>query len=181
MDSSTISPLSFDELCAGLRRGDFSRLAPAFGDPSAPERAVGLVVDWLEAGRFRGEPDVLAEALTCAAWLGQTGVAERLLAAGVPSVGGAATGMNALHWAANRGELASVELLLAHGAPTEIRNMYGGTALGTAVWGACHEPRGNQLGVVRALLAAGADVTVLDRPTGHAAIDALLADHDEPP
>jgi hypothetical protein len=59
MDSSCVPPLSFDEVCAGLRRGDFSRLAPAFGDSSAPERAVGVVVDWLEAGPFRNGSDVL--------------------------------------------------------------------------------------------------------------------------
>ena len=83
--------------------------------------------------------------------------------------------MSALHWAANRGQLASVELLLSRGAPMEQRSMYGGTALGTAVWAACHEPRGDQLGVIRALIAAGADPSAAEFPTGHPEVDALLA------
>ena len=83
--------------------------------------------------------------------------------------------MSALHWAANRGQRAAVELLLARGAPMEQRNMYDGTALGTAVWGACHEPRGDQLGVIRTLLAAGADPTAAEYPTGNVAVDAILA------
>jgi len=83
--------------------------------------------------------------------------------------------MSALHWAANRGQRAAVELLLARGAPMEQRNMYDGTALGTAVWGACHEPRGDQLGVIRALLAAGADPNAVEFPTERPQVDALLA------
>ncbi len=52
--------------------------------------------------------------------------------------------------------------------------MYDGTALGTAVWAACQEPRGDQLGVIRALLEAGADPGAVDFPTGRPEVDVLL-------
>ena len=102
-------------------------------------------------------------------------MAERLLDRGIDPAAGMGTGMSALHWAANRGQRPAVELLLARGAPTEQRNMYDGTALGTAVWGYLHEPRGDQLGVIRVLLAAGADASAAEFPTGRHEVDALLA------
>jgi hypothetical protein len=163
-----------DEVAEGLRRGDFSRLAPLFGDPANVAAATGPIVAWLDAGTFAQAPDVLAEALTCACWLGQVGVATRLLERGVDPAAGMGTGLSPLHWAANRGQRSAVELLVAWGAPLEQRSMYGGTALGTAVWAACHEPRGDQLGVIRTLLAAGADPMAVDYPTGNAALDAIL-------
>lgn len=167
--------ISFETAVEGLRRGDFSRIAPLFGDAAHPDVASGRLVEWLEAGAFAGRSDMLAEALTCACWLGQVGVASRLLDAGADPATGTATGMSALHWAANRGQRAAVELLLARGAPTEQRSAYDATVLGTAVWSALHEPRGDQLGVIRALLHAGADAGAVSRPTGHDEIDALLA------
>ena len=172
---NTPREMSIEEAAEGLRRGDFSRLAPLFGDADRPHEAEGPLIAWLDAGALVDMPDVLAEALTCACWLGRVGVAQRLLDAGADAAAGTATGMSALHWASNRGQAAAVELLLARGAPTEQRSMYDGTALGAAVWAALHEPRGDQLGAIRALLAAGADATAVDYPTGHADIDALLA------
>ena len=164
-----------DEAAEGLRRGDFTRLAPLFGDPARPDVATGQMLAWVESGEFADAPDVLAEALTCACWLGQVGVATRLLDRGADPAAGIGTGMSALHWAANRGQRAAVELLVARGAPMEQRSMYDGTALGTAVWGACHEPRGDQLGVIRVLLAAGADPNAVEFPTERPEVDVLLA------
>jgi len=167
--------MSFEEAAEGLRRGDFSRLAPLFGDPDRPDEAGGQIVTWLAAGAFADARDVLNEALTCACWLGQIGVARRLLDAGADPSAGNATGLSALHWAANRGQVPAVELLLAAGAQMEQRSMYDATALDTAVWSAINEPRGNQLGAIRALLEAGADVSAVTLPTGRSDIDKLLA------
>jgi hypothetical protein len=172
--------LTPEEAATGLRRGDFTRLAPLFGDPSRPAVAAGQLVDWLDAGVFAEAPDVLAEALTCACFLGQVGVAERLLDDGVDPSLGTGTGMSALHWAANRGQRAAVELLVARGAPMEQRSMYDGTALGTVVWAAKHEPRGDQMGIIRVLLAAGADPLQAEYPTGSVEVDALLAPYRSP-
>ena len=48
-------------------------------------------------GLFRSEPKALAEALTCACFLGRTSVAIYLLTHGIDPSGGAGTGLNAFH------------------------------------------------------------------------------------
>ena len=101
-----------------LRQGDFSLLAPAFASAGSAEPRVLQV---LRSGGFDAHPDALAEALTCAAFLGALGVLDHLLRLGVPPEGGAATGLNALHRAANRGELGAVRRLLAAGAALDTR------------------------------------------------------------
>ena len=50
-------------------------------------------------------------------------------------------GFSGLHWAVEFAHLDTVKLLLARGAPLEVKNVYGGTVLGQAVWSAIHEPR----------------------------------------
>ncbi len=158
----------------GLERGDFSRLEPLFLPDAPSVDGRPRVLAWYDAGRFRNEPKALAEALTCASFLGCVEVAEYLLKQGVDPAAGNGTGLDALHWAANRGELAAVQLLFLHDAPLETRNMYGGTPLGATVWAAINEPRGNQLGVIEELLVAGARIEEAGYPTGHAGVDAIL-------
>ena len=89
----------------------------------------------------------------------------------------AGTGLNALHWAANRGQLETVRLLISAKAPLETRSMYGGTALGAAIWSAVNEPRRDHLQIIEELLNAGARVDDADYPTGHEPIDAILNRH----
>jgi hypothetical protein len=122
----------FREAVQGLQRGDFTRLAPLLEDRPL-ERRPYRIIEWYNRGYFAGEPAALAEALTCACFLGRTGVAEFLLDRGVDPAAGAGTGLNAFHWAANRGQSEAVRLLLRRKAPLETRSMYGGTVLGTAV------------------------------------------------
>lgn len=161
----------FRDCLDGLQRGDFSRLEPLFAD--APR-----VIRWQRDGKFSDHPDALSEALTCACFLGRTDVAEYLLTNGVDPSAGNATGMDALHWAGNRGQLESVRLLLRRHAPLETRSMYGATVLGTAVWSAIHEPRPNQLRIIEELIAAGANVDEVPCPTGDERIDELLRRSD---
>ena len=167
----TGSTLSCDALLLHLQQGDFSLLAPAF---VAQDEAEPRVLELWRSGCFDERPDALAEALTCAAFLGAMAVVEHLLHRGIRPDGGEATGLNALHWAANRGELAAAQRLLEAGAAVERRNSYGGTVLGATVWAAVHEPRNSHAAIVAALLRAGADVQEAGYPSGHAAIDALL-------
>ncbi|MES2306567.1 MAG: ankyrin repeat domain-containing protein [Gemmatimonadota bacterium] len=152
----------------GIRAGDFSRMAPAF------EGAHPLAQQWDESGALVATPDVRAEALTCACFLGEIRVAEYFLAQGIDPAAGAATGLNAFHWAANRGQLEIVRLLIQRGAPLESRSMYDGTVLGTAVWAAVHEPRPAHAQIVEDLLRAGARVEDAEYPSGDPAMDALL-------
>lgn len=155
----------------GLLSGGFSRLKPLFEETSGRQ---SQIVAWFEAGRFRDEPDALVEALTCACFLGETKVAAYLLEHGVRPSGGSGTGLDALHWAANRGQLAAVQLLIEWKAPLETRSMYDGTVLGTAVWSAINEPRRDHLKIIETLLQAGARVEEVEHPTGHAGVDAVL-------
>jgi len=164
----------FADVLEGLQNGDFSRLAPFFraeGGPPGRSR----IVDWYEHGYFDDHPEEAAESLTCACFLGQFETAEYLIRNGVDPSGGNRTGMNAAHWAANRGEARVLRLLLLHGVPLETRNMYGGTVLAQAVWSAVHEPRPGQLEAIAELIRAGADVKAVTVPTGNPGVDELLS------
>ncbi len=163
----------FDDVVQGLTNGDFSRLEPVFAQRSVEDPRLSIV-RWCEEGRFSNQPVALAEALTCACFLGRTDVADYLLRQGVNPAGGAGTGLNAFHWAANRGQVEAVRLLLRWNAPLGTRSMHGGNVLDTAVWSAINEPRQGQREIIKDLLAAGACLEDEDYPTGHEEIDALL-------
>ena len=162
----------FSAAVAALRRGDFSDSAALFANhrPSRP----CSIVRWLQDGRFREAPDALLEALTCACFLGETEVARELLAHGLDPQGGNATGLNALHWAANRGQLETVRMLLERRPLLEVRNMYGGTVLSGTVWSAIHEPRPAHVEIIEELLKAGARVDAVEYPTGTEVLDRVL-------
>ena len=164
----------FQDAVRGLRRGDFTRLAHVFqADPSTEPR-LPRIITWCEEGRFESESQALAEALTCACFLGETDVAEYLLKQGVDPSGGSGTGLNAFHWAVNRGQLEAVRLLLEWKAPHEARSMYGGNVLDTAIWSAVNEPRPRQREIVEELLKAGARLHDEKLPTGNEELDAIL-------
>jgi Ankyrin repeats (3 copies) len=167
-------PAVFEHALEGLRRGDFSLLDPLFQSIAGRPPQI---VEWVEQGRFLGHDHELAEALTCACFNGRTEVAEHLLNLGIAPSGGAGTGLNAIHWAANRGQLSTVRLLLRHRVPLESRSMYEGTALGTAVWAAINEPRPDHFAIIEDLLAAGARVQESGYPTQSDRINALLRRH----
>jgi len=166
----------FSGAVQGLQRGDFSRLAPLLEDRPL-ERRPCQIIEWCDKGYFAAEPAALAEALTCACFLGRTGVAEFLLDRGVDPAAGAGTGLNAFHWAANRGQSETVRLLIRRKASLGTRSMYGGTVLGTAVWSAINEPRPGHLQIIEDLLVAGARLVEAGYPTGHEQVDAVLRRH----
>ena len=176
MSTAAGGDATFTDALEGLHRGDFSRLEPLFDERSS-RSGKAQIVEWHEQGRFRDQPKALAEALTCASFLGRTGVAEYLLKQGVNPSGGASTGLDALHWAANRGQLEAVRLLIRANAAIDTRSMYGGTALGTAIWSAINEPRHDHLQIIEELLHAGARLEDVHYPTRHEHIDAILQRH----
>ena len=167
--------MSFEEAVRRWIAGDFSRLAPLFR--GGADGAACRVVEWFDRGLFAGEPAALAEALSCACFNGCVDVVQYLLARGVDPSGGAGTGMNAFHWAANRGQLAVVRALVETKAPLETKNAYGGTVLDCAVWSALHEPKPEHVAIIEALLEAGADVRAVRYPTGHEGVDRVLMGH----
>ena len=128
-----------------LKQGNFSKLDPLFES--------GEIVEWVDIGFL--DPDQMAEALTCACFNGRVDVAKALLKRGVDPSGGNGTGLNAIHWAANRGQLEAVRLLLKHRGPLETRNMYGGTVLGAAKWALENEKKPDHPKIIQELIAAG--------------------------
>ena len=169
------SDMSFQDAVRGLMAGDFSRLAPLFD--SSADGAPCPVIKWYEGGLFASEPKALAEAFTCACFNGCTQVVEYLLARGADPSGGINTGLNAFHWAANRGQLKTVEILIQNKSPLETLNMYGGTVLGCTVWSAVHEPGPDRIRIIEALLNAGANVSAADYPSGDERVDEVLRRH----
>ena len=161
----------FADALAGLTRGDFSRLAPLFFTRGA---APARILEWQARGMFAGHPELLAEALSNACFVGATDVAGHLIDAGVDVTAGTMTGLDAMHWAANRGQIDTVRMLIRRGAPLESTNMHGTTVLGTAVWSAINEPRPEHLAIIEALLDAGAAVGAAGYPSGNADVDRLL-------
>lgn len=170
--------LSFDDTVARIIHGDFSWTEPLF---AASEPRHAQIVQWVVEGRFSDRPDALNESLTAACFLGCTGVAELLLDHGADLSAGNGTGMNGFHWAANRGQIDTVRLLIARRLPLELRNAYGGTVLGATVWAAVHEARAGHPTIIEALLQAGADVSGAEYPTGDPQVDAILASHGAGP
>jgi hypothetical protein len=168
---------AFEDALRGLDRGDFSRLEPLFDGRVSPGGNQPRILEWYEQGLLSNEPKALAEALTCACFLGRTSVADYLLTQGIDPSSGAGTGLDAFHWAANRGQLETVRLLIRRKAPLETRSMHGGTVLGTAVWSAINEPRPDHFQIIEELLEAGARLENVEYPTGHEHVDAVLRRH----
>jgi Ankyrin repeats (3 copies) len=160
----------FTAVLAHLRAGDFTLLAPLFDESAGPSQ----MERWHEERRFEALPAVLLEAFTCACFLGSRGLVGRLLAGGVPPAGGAATGLNAVHWAAARGQHEVLEKLLRHHPDLEALNRYGGTVLGQAVWSAANQPRPGQYACLEALILAGARIAAVPFPSGHEETDAVV-------
>jgi hypothetical protein len=170
--ANNVADMRFEEAVRGLMAGDFSRLAPLFR--SSPETSPCSVVRWYEDGLFATEPKALAEAFTCACFNGCAEVVEYLLSKGVDSSGGANTGLNAFHWAANRGQLEVVKTLIRSTTPLETPNAYGGTVLGCAVWSAIYESKSDHLQIIEALLEAGTRIEAAEYPTGDQRVNEVL-------
>ena len=96
---------------------------------------------------------------------------------GVDPAAGTGTGLSAFHWAANRGNLDTVKLLIERKAPLEQKNMHGGTVLDCAVWSAINEPRVDHIAIIESLLAAGANIEEAGYPTGNERVDEVLRRH----
>lgn len=114
------------------------------------------------------------QAFIWACLYGRTDVADFLLQKGVDPGCGAVVGQTGMHLAAHAGHLETVKLLIKRNAPLEVKNVFGGTVLGQAVWSAIHEPQPDHLAIIDALLQAGAAVEAAGYPTGREHIDDVL-------
>ena len=115
------------------------------------------------------DPDAhLALAFVWAATFGRTDVVDLLLRKGV-SAASKDRDASALHHAAANGHMEIIAKLLAHGAPLETLNNYGGTVLDGTLWYAYNAPaRGvHYPTVIRALIDAGARTDLYPEMQGY--------------
>src|SRR5277367_2418875 len=171
--------------CLANGRAQAAEFFAARGTPMSLEEAAG--VGRLEAVKsfFNQDGSLNANAthkqmVTGFLWAcayGRNEVVAFLMDRGCDSGAHDAAGQTGLHWAAINGHLGTIELLLARGAALEVKNAYGGTVLGQALWSAAHEAIPDvYIPIVETLFAAGAKA-----PERHAPIsqrmDGLLRQH----
>jgi ankyrin repeat protein len=106
---------------------------------------------------FNDETKLLIEqAFIYACQYGHNNICAFLLDQGVDATSQAGIGQTGFHYAAHYGQLETVKMLISRNAPLEVKNMYGGTVLGQALWSAYNEPHKDHIQIVEALIAAGA-------------------------
>ncbi|MBI4603531.1 MAG: ankyrin repeat domain-containing protein [Planctomycetes bacterium] len=101
--------------------------------------------------------------LEVAARFDRVAIAEQLLDAGADLTARGQHGATPLHWAAWHGNTAVLDLLLARGAPVDLRDEeFGSPPLGWAAHGSAHcgHRGGDHVGAVERLVAKGASVNV---------------------
>ncbi len=90
---------------------------------------------------------------------GRTRVVDLLLNKGADLRAGENTGLTGLHWAVVGGQLGTIRMLLERGAPLEVKNVYGGTVLGQALWSAINgDPGIDYIPIIQTLIEAGAEI-----------------------
>lgn len=138
-----------------LSEGNFSALEQMLGGPEAFDRQI---VEWFNAGKFENEPEMLAEALSCACMLGRTKTAAFLIDSGVDPFAGMKTWLAGPHYAVSGGHVTTVKMLVGKDIPLEVENNYGGTMLGQAIWSAVNEPKDGHADIIEMLIKAGAKI-----------------------
>jgi ankyrin repeat protein len=105
---------------------------------------------------------------------GRLNVVEFLLDKHIDLSGHHGGGQSPMHCAAIGGQLETIKFLLKQNAPLEVKNMYGGTVLGQALWSAAHggDPT-VYAAIIQTLIEAGARVPERHVPVNKA-IDDLL-------
>ncbi len=142
-------------------------IAAGLGELELVERFVD------EGGISRRE---LEEAFWCACKYGWTEVAECLLKRGVDIDARGGTNNTGLMLAAQRGRRDTVEMLLGYGASVELKNDFGGTALGSAMYFLANHPvpDADYAGVIELLLNAGSEFKFANKSTGDGEVDDML-------
>jgi ankyrin repeat protein len=148
-------PILFQYAVAAMERGDFTALETMVG---GAERFDDQIIEWYEKGFFDDEQETFAEVFSAACMLGHPRAAAYLLDKGVDPLAGIKTGLNGFHYAASSGRLDVIKLLIERKVPMEIKNMYGGTILGQALWSAVNEYTDRHSEIIEALIGAGAKI-----------------------
>lgn len=127
----------------------------------------------VEGGLARRE---LEEAFWCACKYGHTEVVKCLLKCGldIDATGGANN--TGLMLASQRGRRDTVEMLLDCGASVELKNDFGGSALGSTMYFLANHPviDADYAGVIELLLDAGSEFNFANKATGDDKVDNML-------
>ena len=118
----------------------------------------------------------LEEAFWSACKYGHTEVAECLIKRGVDIDTKGGANNTGLMLASQRGRRDAVEMLLDCGASVELKNDYGGTALGSTMYFLANHPvpDADYAGVIKLLLNAGSEFNFSDKATGDDKVDDVL-------
>jgi ankyrin repeat protein len=146
-------PILFLYAIAAMDMGNFSALESTVG---GPEAFGDQIIEWFEKDYFTNEPETLAEVFAAACMLGHERTAAYLLDKGVDPYAGMKTGLAGFHYAASSGRLNVIKLLIERKAAMEVRNMYGGTVFGQAMWSAINEYTPDHAEIIERLIEAGA-------------------------
>jgi hypothetical protein len=112
---------------------------------------------------------------------GENRVVEFLLGKGIDIRAQDRSGQTGLHWAVIGGHPDIAKLLLRYNPPLELKNVYGGTVLGQALWSAAHGGDPDvYIAILEMLLAHGAMIPERHVPV-NPQIDAWLAQHGSQP
>ena len=130
--------------------GELDLIQCYFFNEDLPESLIPLPANPNEAELL------VEEAFIWACQYGQNKICAFLLDQGINPASQAGVGQTGLHYAAHHGQLETVQMLIERNVPLEVKNMYGGTVLGQALWSAFNEPHKDHLQIVEALIAAGA-------------------------
>lgn len=166
-DNSAGNRQSLVKACLANGRGLPAEFLAARGAPLDLESACGVgAIEFVKAafdadGKLMdGASDgQLRDGLLWACQFGRNRVVEFLLDRGIDFAAHDRHGQTALHHAAIGAQLETAKLLLQRGAPLEVKNDYGGTVLGQAVWSAFNASSpAPYLPIIEELVSAGAKV-----------------------
>ena len=147
-----------DNVVTAGAMGKTGQLAECMDDAGKLKANAPLIdIGWLKIART---PEAnLALAFVWAAMLNRVETVRFLLEKGVSPASKDHRDWTALHWAGYFAYPEVVDLLLAHKAPVEARNEFGGTVLDQTLWATAHEGvREHHLEVVQKLVDAGAKI-----------------------
>jgi hypothetical protein len=133
---------AWEGLFGAATLGQLDRVRKFFATPSAPPSRADVQSAFIWACQF-----------------GRAAVADFLLKQGADIAYQDGNGMTGLHMAAGGGHLDTVKLLIQRGAPLELKNVWGGTVLGSILWFALnHDPNIDYTPIVEAVIEAGAHI-----------------------
>lgn len=146
---------SFTEIKDALDKGDFTRLQDMLGGPEGfDERIIAAHRN----GEFENETEIINEAFSCACMLGRGEPVKYFLANGIDAYAGMKTWLAGPHWAVSGGHLEVVRSLIDFGISLEVKNGFGGTLLGQALWSIVEEYKPNHAAIIELLINSGSAI-----------------------